>query len=90
RYNFTFGAAPHRYDQYYPIAMKSIETLLPILRDLPKEEATRHLVASHIRRAELYRQMGQRAWAIEAVNEGLRLDPGNEKLLQMKRDLENR
>lgn len=90
RYSFTIGAPPHRWDQYYPVAMKSIETLLPILRDLPKEEAIRHLLASHIRRAELYRQMGQRAWALEAVDEGLRLDPSNDKLLQMKRDLENR
>jgi hypothetical protein len=90
RYNFTFGAAPHRYDHYHPIALKSIETLLPILRDFSREDATRHLVASHIRRAELYRHMGQRAWAIEAVDEGLRADPGNEKLLRMKRDLENR
>ena len=90
RYNFTFGAPPHRYDQYHAIAMQSIETLLPILRDLPKGEATRHLVASHIRLAELYLQMGQPAWALEIVDGGLQLDSGNERLLQMKSDLENR
>lgn len=89
QYNFAFGAAPHRYDHHYPIARKAMETLLPILRDLPEEEATRHLVASSIRRAEVYRQMGQLAWAGEAVDEGLRLEPGNEKLRQMKREFAN-
>ena len=90
RYNFTFGASPDGYDRYHAIAMRSIETMLPILRDLPKEEANKHLVASHIRRAELYLQMGQREWALEAIDEGLRLDPKNAKLLQMRQEMEKR
>jgi hypothetical protein len=90
RYNFTFGAPPDGYDRYRAIAMKSIETMLPILRDLPKGEANAHVVASHIRRAELYLQMGQREWALEAIDEGLRLDPRNAKLLQMRQEMEKR
>jgi hypothetical protein len=90
RYNFMFGAPPDGYDRYHAIAMKSIETMLPILRDLPKEEANKHLVASHIRRAELYLQMGQRAWALEAIEDGLKLEPKNARLLQMRQEIEKR
>jgi hypothetical protein len=89
-YTFLFGAPHHRYKDYRPIAMKSIETFRPLLGDLPQEEAIRHLVASHLRRAELYRQMGQTAWALEAINDGLAIDPSNAKLLQMKKEFEAR
>jgi hypothetical protein len=86
-YVFFIGATPRDYDQFRPVAFASIQTMVPVFRDLSKDEALRHSVAAKLRVAQLYFQMGQKVWALQTVDEALALAPHSKEALEMKAKL---
>ena len=87
---YTFGyAAPDQqlYDKYLLLAQASIQTLEALPRKAKPEEARAHVLASKIRLGHLYIEMGKKDWALTAINEGLDIDPKNDQLLQLKKDI---
>lgn len=89
-YTFAYGGPPDLFNKFLSIVMMSIESFEPIIKDMSKEDAIRHIVTSKLRTAKLYIQTGQIEWAIQVINEGLQIAPENEELLELKKQLEKR
>ena len=89
-YALVFGSPPYTYEKFFPTAMMSIESFEPILKDVTKEEAMKHTVASKLRTAKLLLQAGQKEYAITVINEGLQLDSNNKELRELKKQIEEK
>jgi len=87
-YTLVYGAPPDKYEEFLSIATMSIESFEPILRDVTKEEAIQHTVASKLRTARLLIQTSQKEYALTVINEGLQLDPNNKDLIELKKQIE--
>lgn len=88
-YTICYGAPPDLFDKYYSLAMKSINTFDPVGKIGAGKEAEQHTIASIIRRAQLYIQMGQKETAMKILNEGLEIYQGNKELINLKNQIEN-
>ena len=86
-FNIGYAAPQQLYESLLPIAEKCIETIDPIPGMSSADEARRHIVASKIRLAELNIQLGFTDTARRAIEEGLQIEPTNEKLLALKRQI---
>lgn len=86
-YNPSYAAPPSHFAKYKKQAMLSIRSLEPLLKNLSSDDARNHLVASKLRLANLNIQLGDHKVALRAIREGLEIDPGNEKLLSLKKTL---
>ena len=89
-YTLSYGAPPDRYEEFFSIAMISYESFEPILKDVTKDEAIRHSVASKLRSARLLIRMGQTEYALIVINEGLQLEPGNKDLKELNEQLQRK
>ncbi|OGW74630.1 MAG: hypothetical protein A2Z72_06200 [Omnitrophica bacterium RBG_13_46_9] len=89
-YTLVYGAPPDIYEEFLPIAMISIGSFEPILKDVTEEEAIQHTVASRLRTAKLIIQAGQKEYALAVINEGLQLNPDNKELMELKKQLEEK
>jgi ankyrin repeat protein len=86
-YVLAVGGLPHAYEKYLALAMKSINTFQPMFPDVKAEEANKHLVVSKIRTAKFLIKGGRKNYALEIINEGLKIDPGNKELMELKRQI---
>jgi len=84
-YTVGYGGHDQVYDKYLSLAKLSIETLEALPRNAKPGEAQAHILASKIRIARLYTQIGKDDWALSAISEGLAIDPKNEELLQLRK-----
>jgi hypothetical protein len=89
-YTLAYGAPPGRYDEFHSIAMMSFETVEPVLKDVAKNEFIKHIVASKLRTSKLLIQNEQTDYALILVNEGLKFDPDNKDLLELKKEIEKK
>ena len=89
-HNLQYAAPPSKYDKYLPIAMKSIETYEPIIKDVSEKEATNHFVAKKMRLAQLMIENGNLDLALEFVKEGLEASPNDSELLKLKKQIEDK
>jgi len=83
-YTFAFGGPPDQFEQCKTIALSSIESFEPIFSESSSDDVLLHIIASHIRKAEIYLSMGRKDWALIAVEEGLSIDGQNRKLLELR------
>ena len=86
-HNFTYGAPINKYSKYLSIVELSMQTYEPTTRDVAEKDIIKHAVAAKIRRAELDIDMGDLLNALRMVNEGLDIDPMNQKLIELKRQI---
>lgn len=86
-YGASFNARGAAYESNYSLAMNSIETLEPLSVDLSPADLKRLLMATTIRTATLYLKMGRPEWASPYIDEGLKIDPNNRELLDIKKTL---
>ena len=89
-HNLQYGGSPDKYDKYLSVAMKSMETYEPIMRDVSDKEMTKHLVAKNLRLAQLMIENGNFDLAMEFVKEGLEASPNDSELLKMKKQIEEK
>ena len=89
-YMLAYGTDEQLYEKYLPLVKASMNTLVALSRDAKPAEARAHTVASKIRLARLYLEVGKKDWALTAINEGLAVEPSNSELLQLKKDLEKK
>lgn len=90
QYVLVYGAPPDKYEEFLSIAMMSFETFEPLLKNVTKEEAFRHTMASKLRTARLLIQADQKEYALTVINEGLQLDPNNKELAELKKQIEGK
>jgi len=88
-YIIGYASTPDLFNSYYTIAMKSINTFKPVAKKGGAKEAEQHAIASIIRRAQIYIQMGQKETAIKLLKEGMEAYPGNNKLSIFYKQIEN-
>lgn len=86
-YALVYGAPPDKYEEFLSIAMMSFETFEPLLKDVTKEEAFQHTMASKLRTAKLLIQANQKEYALTVINEGLQLDSNNKELIELKKQI---
>ena len=87
-YTIVFGTHRQLYNKYLPLVKASMETLEILPKQAKSGEARAHIVASKIRLARLYIQIGRQDWALISINEGLTINPQNEELLRLKMEVE--
>lgn len=88
-YTFALGGHPDLFKRYLPLAKQSIGTFEPMFPVATPGDEKRHALASKIRLANLYLRIGKPQWALVAVEEGLKLDSGNQELLELHAQLLN-
>ncbi len=86
-HNMQYSAPPARFDEYYDLAWKSMQTYVPLAHESADGEATAHNVAKWLRLATIAIDWGNTDAAKEAVAAGLEADPTNEELLELDRRL---
>ncbi|MFX1487421.1 MAG: hypothetical protein ACFFBS_10080 [Promethearchaeota archaeon] len=82
-YTFAFASPPELFEEKYAIVLMSMRTFEPLQSSF-SGTAESHIVASKIRTAEFYLQLGRKDWALAVIDEGLRFDKNNKKLLELK------
>lgn len=91
-HNLQFSAPQNAFDEHYETAWKSMQTYesLKLEEPLTPEEAREHEVAKWRRVAAIALEMGNVQLAKDAVSEGLKADPDDTELLELKLELDNR
>ena len=89
-YQFTYGAAPEQFDHFRSVVVASIDSFEPLAVPGAGSDAVRHVIASKLRVARLYIQIGYRDWAAQAIQEGLKLAPEDKELLDLKAQIGSR
>lgn len=87
-HNIQYGAPPNAYQKYMSIITKSIETYEPIARTASEKEASQHAVAKKLRLAQLMMDNGNYDLALDYIKEGLEISPKDQKLLELKKEVE--
>jgi len=83
-YTFAFGGSPDQFERHEKVVLRSIETFVPVFKESSGGDSTSHIIASKVRTAELYLSIGRKDWALVVVDEGLKFDKQNKKLLELK------
>ena len=91
-HNLQYSSSPSNFDRFFDDGWKAMLTYEVKRREQPesKEEVTKHEVAKWLRLARLAIGMGKPDTAKQAVEAGLRVDPTNQELKQMKAELHGR
>lgn len=89
RHDLQYGAPLGEFDKYLPLVMKSMETYEP-LPAYRSEGFKEHQIANKKRLARLFLDTGDLDLALLYVKEGLEIDPYNQELLNLKREVENK
>ena len=84
----SYVAPPSVFGKYREQVMLSIRSLEPVFQKRSANEARSHLAASKLRIAQLNIQIGRSDMALEAIREGLTIDPTNTELLKLRKTLE--
>lgn len=89
-HNLQFSASSSQYNSALEVAKKSMDTYEPILKNISGKEANKHVVAKKYRLGQLMIQNENYDLALEFVKEGLEISPTDPKLLELKKELENK
>ncbi|MGA9117406.1 MAG: hypothetical protein WB626_11570 [Bacteroidota bacterium] len=89
-HNIQFGAPVNSYQKYLPLATKSVETYEPIARNASEKEVSQHAVAKKLRLAQLMMDNGNYDLALDYIKEGLEISPKDQKLLELKKEVEGK
>ena len=90
-HNLQYSSSPSKFDRFFDDAWKAMVTYEPKASQAgSKREAREHEVAKWMRLARLAMEMGKPDAAKQAVEAGLRVDPTNQELKQMKAELDGR
>lgn len=89
-HNLQFSAPLYKYNQSSPVAMQSIGTYEPTLRNVSERKAIKHVVVKKFRLGQLMIQDGNYELALEFVKEGLEVSPSDPNLLKLKQQIENK
>jgi len=84
-YNLSYSAPLYAYEDFLTEVTYSIETFEPSSRGVSTKDVVQHSISAKVRRATLLIQMGKLELALEAVNEGLGIEPTNSKLIELKK-----
>ena len=87
-YNPSYVAPPSVFGKYREQVMLSIRSLEPVFQKRSAKEAKTHLAESKLRIAQLNIQVGRPDMALEAIQEGLAIDPTNTELLKLRKSLD--
>lgn len=89
-HNLMYTAPSGDYDSYLPVVKKAMETYQPIGKAVGKTDAKQSAVAKCLRLAELMLESGNLGLASGYVDEGLKLSPKNQKLLELRKQIADR
>jgi len=83
-----FVAPTSDYDKNLDNIYESISTLTTSNKTYSDENIKAAMVESELKQAKINIQAGRKDWALKAIEAGLEIDPGNEKLIEFKREIE--
>lgn len=86
-HNLMFSGPPPKFKQHLSLARRSMATYEPALRGVSAEDVKKHQVAKALRLGELFSNRRRYKLALNFIEQGLRVDPGNAKLLEMKKTI---
>ncbi len=86
-HNLYYATPRFLYKKYLGIAMRSFETYEPVIKFMDYQSQIQQMVAKKIRLAQLMVINGDRERALQYIDEGLRLEPDNTYLLELKKEL---
>ena len=86
KHDLQYSAPLASYDHHEEVVRAAIGTYEP-LRSGAAESHTEHQLANSLRLAMLFHGMKREALALEYVERGLAIDPENERLLELRRQL---
>jgi len=89
KHNLQYTGTPDNYSMYSDVAMKSLNSYKPFLRYLSTNEIQLHDIAQAVRLAQIAYLKGNFTSALEIVEQGLEIQPGNPDLLQLKRQIKS-
>jgi hypothetical protein len=89
-YNLAYSAPPNSYEDFLQKVTNSIATFEPTSQDVTTEDVVQHSVSAKVRRAKLFIEMGKLELAQEAVDEGLKIQPANSELRELKKIIEEK
>jgi hypothetical protein len=84
-HNLMYSATPSTFGKYLSLAQKSIDTYEPTLRGVSPEEVNKHAVARSLRLSQIFFEQGNYDLALGYIDEGLDVEPDNDKLLELKK-----
>jgi len=86
-FSFSYASTISSFDTHLSKIYDCIYSLLPSNRKFSDQEITNALVESKIKQAQFNIQMGLKDYALKYIEEGLAIDPGNKKLLELKKQI---
>lgn len=86
-HNLMYSASPAKFEKYLPVAWKSINTYEPTLRGVPPEDVKKHAIARSLRLSQIFFEDGHYDLALGYVGEGLKTEPDNADLLELKKKI---
>ncbi|TFH53853.1 MAG: hypothetical protein E4G89_00665 [Methanothrix sp.] len=89
-HNIQYGAPSNAYQRYLPVATKSMETYEAIARSASEQEVSEHAIAKKLRLAQLMMENRNYDLALDYIKEGLEISPKDEKLLELKKQVESK
>ena len=89
-HDIMYTASPKHFEAFKNLAMKSIQSYEPLSQTISAGDRLGHIATSKIRQAEIFLQQGDRESALQMVNKGLDLIPGDSRLLALRKRIELR
>jgi hypothetical protein len=89
-YNLAYSAPLNAYEDFLTEITNSMETFEPGSHGVTNKDVVLHSIRAKVRRATLLIEMGKLVLALEAVNEGLRIQPTNSELRELKKVIEQK
>ena len=86
-HNLAFVAPEGLFGKYQSVALSSMRTYEPVMRNVTNKDVVAHAVAKKLRLAQLAKENGNVALALAYVDEGLELAPGDAGLLALRNQL---
>lgn len=83
-----FVAPMSAFDKNLSDIYESISTITTSKKTYSNENIKASMVESKLKQAKINIQAERKDWAIKAIEEGLEIDPGNEKLVELKKEIE--
>lgn len=84
-YNISYSAPLDAFEDFLTEVTYSIDTFEPSSRGVSTKDVVQHSISAKVRRATLLIQTDNLELALEAVNEGLEIEPTNSKLIELKK-----
>jgi len=82
-----FVAPISDFDNNLSSIYESISTITTSKNTYSDEKIKAAMVESKLKQAKINIQVGRKDWALKAIEEGLEIDPGNKKLIELKNEI---